>query len=103
MAVKLETSIKRFIGLSSDTRPTPYKLGGTMAEGETLPIGSVFFEMDTGREYRWEGGIWFLWPNLAELLDAQLTVMRLIYTEIQAINSSLTKNKSEAVKEEVNG
>ena len=53
MAVTLETTIKRFRGLSTDTKPT------RLDEDKTpLPVGSVFTEEDTGHRYKWDGS----WP-----------------------------------------
>ena len=46
MAVKLVTSIQKWIGLSTDTKPTPDK------------IGSTFFETNTGQEFIWNGSNW---------------------------------------------
>src|SRR5262245_19397262 len=59
MAVKLEGSIKRWIGISSDTKP----FIGTNPDGTTLnasdiPPGSSFLESDTGIVYRWTGTAW---------------------------------------------
>lgn len=59
MATKLEGSIKRWIGLSSDTKPGT----GTDSEGVTvlssdIPVGSSFLESDTGTIYRWMGTGW---------------------------------------------
>jgi len=47
MAVHLETVIQRFIGLSTDTKPTG------------VSVGSVFFEYNTNRTYRtYDGTNW---------------------------------------------
>jgi hypothetical protein len=43
----LESSIKRFIGLSSDAKPT-----------EGVPAGSSFLETDTGHIARFDGDGW---------------------------------------------
>lgn len=49
MAVKLMTTIQRFIGLSSDIKPTG------------VPIGSEFFELNTGKTYvAYDGTNWIL-------------------------------------------
>ena len=61
MAVTLEGSIKRYIGLSTDAKPRPFtgaaenSVLGDMPAGETLPAGSSFLETDTGLIYRWDG------------------------------------------------
>ncbi len=59
MASQLEGSIKRWIGLSSDTKPG----AGAQPDGSTtayadIPIGSSFLESDTGTSYRWTGTAW---------------------------------------------
>lgn len=57
--VKLEGSIKRFIGLSSDTKPE--REGADSfgnPTGAMLPPGSSFFETDTFRIARWNGIQW---------------------------------------------
>lgn len=59
MPVKLEASIRRWIGLSTDTKP----FVGTQADGlvvaaTDLPPGSSFLETDTGRIYRYDGDNW---------------------------------------------
>src|SRR3990167_4570310 len=63
MAVRLEGSIHRYVGLSTDAKPRPFAggdansapLAGDMGEGQTLPAGSSFLETDTGLIYRWDG------------------------------------------------
>lgn len=52
----LEGTIKRYIGLSTETKPNPYD--GSLLDGETLPAGSTFLESDTFRIARWDGGSW---------------------------------------------
>ena len=42
----LETTTKRFIGLSSDTKPSD------------APAGSSYLETDTGLIWRWDGHNW---------------------------------------------
>lgn len=48
MAIKFVTSSKRWIGLSTDTKPTP-------ASDE---VGSTFFETNTGQGFIWNGSNW---------------------------------------------
>ena len=59
MAVRLEGSIKRWIGLSTDDKPAlgHYSDGVIVTDGD-LPAGSSFLETDTGRIYRWDGREW---------------------------------------------
>jgi len=46
MAVNLVTIIQRWIGLSIDTKPTE------------APVGSTFFETNTGQGWIWDGSNW---------------------------------------------
>jgi len=47
MAVKLETTIKRFIGASGDAKPT------------SVPIGSTYYAYDTKALYiTYDGSLW---------------------------------------------
>lgn len=71
MAVTLETSLKRFRGLSSDTKPGIER----EAVGQPLqfpPEGSTFTELDTGRRYVYHGRTWILQP---QTLEAMLEIM----------------------------
>lgn len=59
MAVKLEHSVRRYLGLSTDTKPTVGTyLDGVEIEARHLSPGSSFLETDTGRIYRWNGEEW---------------------------------------------
>jgi hypothetical protein len=49
MAVKLIASIKRYLGLSGDSKPTA-----------DTPVGSTFYETDTGSTYIFDGSSWIL-------------------------------------------
>lgn len=51
MAVILTTTIQRWIGLSSDTKPA-----------SPTYSGSEFYETDTGRTYVWNGSAWVIKP-----------------------------------------
>jgi len=46
MAVKLVTTIQRWIGVSTDAKPV------------SAPVGSTFYEPDTGRSWIWDGQSW---------------------------------------------
>jgi hypothetical protein len=48
MAVIFIAEEKRWLGLSTDTKPTPT---GTQA-------GSTFYELDTGKKWLWDGSYW---------------------------------------------
>lgn len=70
MAVTLETTIKRWIGLSSDTKPIPGQTLfdpahniSTLLGTADVPAGSSFMESDTGFIYRWSGELWTRAPS----------------------------------------
>jgi len=46
MAVKMVTTIQRWIGLSTDDKPTPDL------------VGSTFYETNTGQAWVWNGSNW---------------------------------------------
>jgi hypothetical protein len=58
MAVQLETTIHRYIGLSTDTKPTHTRfLAGT--DSADVFTGSTFYEYDTGEMYvTYDGNTW---------------------------------------------
>lgn len=58
MAVQLETNIKRFRGLSTDVKPGHHDHERTGDSLQSIPVGSVFTEVDTGKRYVWCGS----WP-----------------------------------------
>ena len=62
--MRLETSIKRYIGDSSERKPRPGELqdDGTTLLATDLPSGSSFFEEDTGFVSRWTGYVWTTVP-----------------------------------------
>ncbi len=75
MAVKLEGTISRFIGLSNDIKP--------ITESDEPPArhiapGSTFLESDTGRIYRWDGRNW-MYPDE---VDASVSLLGAIYQEL---------------------
>ena len=80
MTVKLEGSISRYIGLSTDTKPV-----GDFANGEIVPVGSSFLETDTGRIYRWNGAHW----NFAEPTDETTALLTVIYLELRAVRATI--------------
>ena len=73
MGVALETTIKRYVGLSTDTKPYP-------SLAETLPAGSSFLESDTGKIYRWDGS----W-KFGAVADESAYTLALILTELSTI------------------
>ena len=80
MAVKLEGSIQRYLGLSTDDKPV-----GDFANGEIIPAGSSFMETDTGRIYRYNGEGW----RFAEPADETAMLLTIIYLELQAIRAAV--------------
>lgn len=84
MAVRLEGTIKRFIGLSSDRKPgeDPIPVGGESAP----PAGSTFFESDTGAIFRYDNGGWRIPESKGDQTDA---LLRLIVAELQRIHIHL--------------
>ena len=81
MTIRLEGSINRYLGLSTDAKPV-----GDFANGETIPVGSSFMETDTGKIYRWDGGAWkYASPedDQAQLLAAILSELRNIRTTVE--------------------
>lgn len=86
MSVILEGSIKRWIGLSTDTKPAPGQTRfdpvlntSTPLVALDVPAGSSFLETDTGRIYRWDGEQWAHSP--AEE-DAQVAVLQAVLNEL---------------------
>jgi len=47
MTVSLVTTIQRWIGLSTDTKPS-----------SEVKVGSTFYELDTGQPFIWDGDAW---------------------------------------------
>ena len=75
MAVRLEGTIKRFIGASTDTKPVVGRLfDGSILADRDLPPGSSFLESDTGRVYRWNGFEW-THPNKVDDSETWLAVL----------------------------
>lgn len=95
MAVKLEGSIRRYIGLSTDTKPfvgTQFDTAGTVVTAADLPAGSSFFETDTWRIARFDGVDWKYEPDRSEvagLLAEILSVLREQQETLKLIAESL--------------
>ena len=54
-----ETNVCRYIGLSTDEKPQPFRtLDGTLPTATDIPAGSTFLASDTGKIYRWDGSVW---------------------------------------------
>ncbi len=71
MAVKLESTTKRWLGESTDIKPG-------VVTTEIIPPGSSFLETDTGRIYRWDGSQWTV--HIPE--DEQLAVLEMMLVEL---------------------
>lgn len=68
MPVRLESTIRRYVGLSTDRKPF---VGVNLPDGAgvsatltalDLPPGSSFLETDTGAIWRWNGMTWMASP-----------------------------------------
>lgn len=59
--VKLESVTRRYIGLSTDTKP--------VSPSDEVTPGSSFLESDTGKIYRWNGQEWLCPPADTEALE----------------------------------
>ena len=88
MTVRLEGTIRRYIGLSTDEKPVlGLQEDGSTIEASDLPAGSSFLESDSGRIYRWSGEAWTL--PVAET-DEQLYVLQALLMEITQFREMVT-------------
>jgi hypothetical protein len=91
VAIRLESTTRRFIGLSTDPRP----VSGAQADGAIaaeIPVGSSLLLTDTWEIERWDGTAWrhsARSEEIAERLDAQLAVMREIKDLLEGFFHSL--------------
>ena len=90
MAVRLEGSIKRWIGDSTDIKPAPGQTQfdpvlnmSTPLVALDVPAGSSFLETDTGLIWRWNGEQWASAPGeesgllyVAQALLVEVTQLR---------------------------
>lgn len=85
MAVRLEGSIKRWIGLSTDTKPEPgqFSPDGEELTSAELPAGSSFLESDTGLIYRWNGHDWL--PGEGPVVDHLRAIEGLLREVVQRL------------------
>ena len=77
MAVRLEGTIKRWIGLSTATKPFPGQVresDGVALGATDVPSGSSFFEADTWRIWRWSGTEWQYTDQNAEIVAYLKTI-----------------------------
>lgn len=90
MAVQLETSIKRFRGLSTDLKPGHDRDGRAKTEPiQTMPVGSVFTETDTGRRFIWRGS----WPWERQEQTIEGLLERLIDVNEQILKQLTTTHR----------
>lgn len=83
--MRLEATIKRYIGDSSERPPMPGDLldDGTAITPGDLPAGSSFFLEDTGLIRRWTGQVWT--EGFPEPRNEELQVQLAILAELRAV------------------
>ena len=69
--VRLEGTIKRYIGASTDEKPT-----------EEIPPGSSFLETNTGAVWRFDGRVWIVAPS-GEAVSALLEVVISLLVDVR--------------------
>ena len=90
MAIQLETSNKRFRGLSSDLKPGHDRDGRSKSEpAQTIPVGSVFTETDTGKRFVWQGS----WPWVRQEQTIEDLLERLIEVNVQVLGQLSTTHR----------
>jgi hypothetical protein len=84
MAVQLETTTKRFRGLSTDVKPGRDRDLEAAASDpiQTPPVGSVFTETDTGERYIWRGS--WPWVRQEQTIEAFLSELIEVNAQILA-------------------
>jgi len=97
MAVTFETRIKRFRGLSTDTKPGRFteEVGGPVGE---IPVGSVFTEVDTGERFVW-GGSW-PWVRQDQTIEVILNDLIEVNLQILAVVEATHKGHEEHLWED---
>ncbi len=82
--MRLESTIKRWIGDSTETKPRPgvEQPDGTTLEAWELPAGSSFYEENTGFISRWTGQVWT--APFPEPRSEEVQVLIAILEEIRA-------------------
>src|SRR5687767_14025844 len=85
MAVRLETETrKRYVGTSAGRKPfVGTQADGTVLAASDLPTGSLFFEEDTGKEYRWNSVAWTLPLAAEDVPNETLNELRAIRVGIE--------------------
>jgi len=78
--IYLERDTRRYIGVSTDRKPTE------LEDGKQLPPGSSFLENDTRKIFRWDG---FEWQHCEEE-DESLYTLKLILFELTRLRELVT-------------
>ena len=81
MAVQLESSIKRYRGLSTDQKPG-HDIDVIGDKLQTPPVGSTFTETDTGKRFIWTGS----WPWTRQEQTIETILMELIEVNSQILS-----------------
>lgn len=86
MAVRLEGSISRYIGLSTDDKPrVGVRVDGAIISASDLPDGSSYLEQDTGRIFRYHANEW----RYGVTENDQGVYLSAILLELRALNEKL--------------
>lgn len=81
MAVRLEKTILRWRGLSTDTKPESYRETRT-SPLESPPEGSTFTETDTGKRWVWHNGGW---EHQEQTVETALAAQTEVLTQMLAV------------------
>ena len=81
-ASELKGPQRRFIGTSATPKPYPHDGSGKYDEPNSIPVGSSFFETDTGKMWRWDDDAWAHAPELTQ---------GLIYEVLERIEGQLAR------------
>ena len=79
MTVKRIASPRKYIGLSTDTKPVTDTT-------DAIPSGSEFYEFDSGILYQWTAYEWIAVSTGTLLDDRQLNTLREILVELRDLN-----------------
>ena len=85
MTIKLEGTIKRYVGNAYDVKPSPGVHPYATMTANELPPGSSFLEEDTGRIYRWNGAEW----TCGTLGDVHAGLLEQIILELRALRERI--------------
>lgn len=85
MTVKLEGTVRAYVGESTDVKPTSDPASGT------IPAGSTFEEVDTGRTAKYDGYRWRYVDSNVPLLD-KLDELLMELKEIKELHTAVVAN-----------